>query len=154
MIIMSSSNSSTSRCAACKYLRRRCASDCIFSPYFPPNNPQRFASVHRIYGASNVGKMLQVSLYIYTLFHLLSILFLFFWLITFNLSLYIYILYSISIYIYTSHNLITKLCLFIIPFRWLSPCRNWKDITLNAKHIKKIKKKLQKVTPQTHLTLI
>lgn len=48
------------RCAACKYLRRRCPSHCIFSPYFPPNDPQRFACVHRIYGASNVGKMLQV----------------------------------------------------------------------------------------------
>ncbi|KAK3002971.1 hypothetical protein RJ639_018993 [Escallonia herrerae] len=47
------------RCAACKYPRRRCASDCIFSPYFTPNNPQRFACVHRIYGASNIGKMLQ-----------------------------------------------------------------------------------------------
>lgn len=49
------------RCAACKYLRRRCPKDCIFSPYFPPNNPHRFASVHRIFGASNVGKMLQVT---------------------------------------------------------------------------------------------
>ncbi|KAM3688716.1 hypothetical protein ACB098_10G174900 [Castanea mollissima] len=47
------------RCAACKYLRRRCPSDCIFSPYFPPNDPQRFSCVHKIYGASNVGKMLQ-----------------------------------------------------------------------------------------------
>ncbi|KAK9293259.1 hypothetical protein L1049_021250 [Liquidambar formosana] len=47
------------RCAACKYLRRRCPSDCIFSPYFPSDNPQRFACVHRIYGASNIGKMLQ-----------------------------------------------------------------------------------------------
>ncbi|XP_059451171.1 LOB domain-containing protein 24-like [Corylus avellana] len=47
------------RCAACKYLRRRCPSDCIFSLYFPPNDPQRFACVHRIYGASNVAKMLQ-----------------------------------------------------------------------------------------------
>ncbi|XP_022923144.1 LOB domain-containing protein 24-like [Cucurbita moschata] len=46
------------RCAACKYLRRRCASDCIFSPFFPSNNPQRFAIVHRIYGASNVAKFL------------------------------------------------------------------------------------------------
>uniref|UniRef100_A0A2N9I6C5 Response regulatory domain-containing protein n=1 Tax=Fagus sylvatica TaxID=28930 RepID=A0A2N9I6C5_FAGSY len=44
---------------ACKYLRRRCPSDCIFSPYFPPNDPQRFECVHKIYGASNVGKMLQ-----------------------------------------------------------------------------------------------
>ncbi|CAL9004070.1 unnamed protein product [Prunus brigantina] len=47
------------RCAACKYLRRRCPSDCILSPYFPSNDPQRFTSVHRIYGACNVAKMLQ-----------------------------------------------------------------------------------------------
>ncbi|KAI3465670.1 hypothetical protein Pfo_022333 [Paulownia fortunei] len=50
---------SSSRCAACKHLRRRCPSDCIFSPYFPSNNPRRFAYVHKIYGASNVGKILQ-----------------------------------------------------------------------------------------------
>jgi len=48
------------RCAACKNQRRRCPSDCIFSPYFPANDPQRFVSVHKIYGGSNVGKMLQV----------------------------------------------------------------------------------------------
>ncbi|XP_031392347.1 LOB domain-containing protein 24-like [Punica granatum] len=53
------SNPISSRCAACKYLRRRCPQDCIFSPYFPSNDPQRFAYVHRIYGASNVGKLLQ-----------------------------------------------------------------------------------------------
>ncbi|KAI4324046.1 hypothetical protein L6164_023613 [Bauhinia variegata] len=47
------------RCAACRSQRRRCPSDCIFSPYFPANDPQRFAYVHRIYGGSNVGKMLQ-----------------------------------------------------------------------------------------------
>ncbi|XP_028772126.1 LOB domain-containing protein 24-like [Neltuma alba] len=47
------------RCAACKNQRRKCPSDCIFSPYFPPNDPERFACVHRIYGSSNVGKMLQ-----------------------------------------------------------------------------------------------
>ncbi|KAL8471112.1 hypothetical protein ACS0TY_028710 [Phlomoides rotata] len=47
------------RCAACKHLRRRCPSDCIFSPYFPSNNPRRFSYVHKIYGASNVGKILQ-----------------------------------------------------------------------------------------------
>ncbi|XP_021284653.1 LOB domain-containing protein 24-like isoform X2 [Herrania umbratica] len=47
------------RCSACRYLRRRCPPDCIFSPYFPSNNPQRFVSIHRIYGASNVAKLLQ-----------------------------------------------------------------------------------------------
>ncbi|KAM3377064.1 hypothetical protein P3S68_009477 [Capsicum galapagoense] len=50
------------RCAACKQLRRKCSSDCIFLPYFPPNNPQRFSYVNRIYGASNVGKMLQIHI--------------------------------------------------------------------------------------------
>ncbi|KAI3789939.1 hypothetical protein L2E82_02746 [Cichorium intybus] len=49
----------STRCAVCKYFRRRCPSDCIFSPHFPPNNPQRFTCVHRIYGASNIGKMLE-----------------------------------------------------------------------------------------------
>jgi hypothetical protein len=55
----------SARCAACKYLRRRCHSDCIFSLYFPPNDPQRFASVHKIYGASNVAKILRVKYFSY-----------------------------------------------------------------------------------------
>ncbi|CAH2078773.1 unnamed protein product, partial [Thlaspi arvense] len=54
---------SRKRCAACKYLRRRCLQDCIFSPYFPPNNPQKFEYIHKIYGASNVAKILQRSFY-------------------------------------------------------------------------------------------
>lgn len=49
-----------SPCAACKLLRRRCAQDCVFAPYFPANEPHKFASVHRVFGASNVNKMLQV----------------------------------------------------------------------------------------------
>ncbi|CAL0333674.1 unnamed protein product [Lupinus luteus] len=48
-----------SPCAACKLLRRRCAQDCVFAPYFPANQPQKFASVHKVFGASNVNKMLQ-----------------------------------------------------------------------------------------------
>ncbi|KAG2320585.1 hypothetical protein Bca52824_013798 [Brassica carinata] len=48
-----------SPCAACKLLRRRCAQDCVFSPYFPADEPQKFANVHRVFGASNVNKMLQ-----------------------------------------------------------------------------------------------
>ncbi|MBA0782342.1 hypothetical protein Gotri_000236 [Gossypium trilobum] len=45
-------------CAACKLLRRRCAEECPFSPYFSPHEPQKFASVHKVFGASNVSKML------------------------------------------------------------------------------------------------
>ncbi|CAH2056821.1 unnamed protein product, partial [Thlaspi arvense] len=34
--------SNSTRCAACKSLRRRCSQDCVLAPYFPSNNPQRF----------------------------------------------------------------------------------------------------------------
>ncbi|KAG6735521.1 hypothetical protein POTOM_061871 [Populus tomentosa] len=49
----------SSPCASCKLLRRRCAKDCIFAPYFPSDDPHKFAIVHKIFGASNVSKMLQ-----------------------------------------------------------------------------------------------
>ncbi|KAJ0075527.1 hypothetical protein Patl1_34901 [Pistacia atlantica] len=51
--------SNSSRCAACKSLRRKCPQDCVLAPYFPSNNPQRFSWVHKIFGASNIAKMLQ-----------------------------------------------------------------------------------------------
>lgn len=53
-------------CAGCKLLRRRCTEDCIFVPYFPPTEPEKFAGVHRVFGASNVSKMLQVSAKLYS----------------------------------------------------------------------------------------
>ncbi|XP_042497052.1 LOB domain-containing protein 25-like isoform X2 [Macadamia integrifolia] len=55
---MASSSSSSSPCAACKFLRRKCMSGCVFAPYFPPEEPQKFATVHKIFGASNVTKLL------------------------------------------------------------------------------------------------
>ncbi|KAK4272111.1 hypothetical protein QN277_020708 [Acacia crassicarpa] len=55
---MASSSSYNSPCAACKFLRRKCMPDCIFAPYFPPEEPQKFANVHKIFGASNVSKLL------------------------------------------------------------------------------------------------
>jgi hypothetical protein len=71
-----------SPCAACKLLRRRCAQDCVFAPYFPADEPQKFASVHKVFGASNVNKMLQVpilapdlSLYVYSSIYILFKLF-------------------------------------------------------------------------------
>ncbi|KAK6785985.1 hypothetical protein RDI58_014510 [Solanum bulbocastanum] len=50
---------SSSPCASCKLLRRRCTKDCIFAPYFPPNELHKFAIVHKVFGASNISKMLQ-----------------------------------------------------------------------------------------------
>lgn len=55
---MASSSSYNSPCAACKFLRRKCLPGCIFAPYFPPEEPQKFANVHKIFGASNVTKLL------------------------------------------------------------------------------------------------
>ncbi|KDP31887.1 hypothetical protein JCGZ_12348 [Jatropha curcas] len=52
------SSSSNSPCAACKFLRRKCTQECVFAPYFPPDQPQKFASVHKVFGASNVAKLL------------------------------------------------------------------------------------------------
>ncbi|XAR58215.1 hypothetical protein NMG60_11026628 [Bertholletia excelsa] len=54
----SSSSYSNPPCAACKLLRRKCLPGCIFAPYFPPNEPQKFANVHKIFGASNISKLL------------------------------------------------------------------------------------------------
>ncbi|OEL15534.1 hypothetical protein BAE44_0023448 [Dichanthelium oligosanthes] len=48
-------SSSSSPCGACKLLRRKCTQGCV---YFPPDNPAKFADVHRVFGASNVSKLL------------------------------------------------------------------------------------------------
>ncbi|MFQ6646316.1 hypothetical protein Gotur_020036 [Gossypium turneri] len=52
-----------SPCAACKILRRRCADKCVLVPYFPPTEPAKFAIAHRVFGASNIIKFLQVVLW-------------------------------------------------------------------------------------------
>ncbi|ESR48876.1 LOB domain-containing protein 33 [Citrus sinensis] len=48
-----------SSCGACKFLRRRCTNDCIFAPYFCYDQAAaHFAAVHKVFGASNVSKLL------------------------------------------------------------------------------------------------
>ncbi|KAK4482325.1 hypothetical protein RD792_009478 [Penstemon davidsonii] len=55
----SGGSSSSSPCGACKFLRRKCAADCIFAPYFcSEQGPARFAAIHKVFGASNVSKLL------------------------------------------------------------------------------------------------
>ncbi|XVF71967.1 hypothetical protein PTKIN_Ptkin12aG0082700 [Pterospermum kingtungense] len=55
----STATGSGSPCGACKFLRRKCASDCIFAPYFcSEQGPARFAAIHKVFGASNVSKLL------------------------------------------------------------------------------------------------
>ncbi|PIN08087.1 hypothetical protein CDL12_19346 [Handroanthus impetiginosus] len=46
-------------CGACKFLRRKCISGCIFAPHFSSDQgAARFAAVHKVFGASNVSKLL------------------------------------------------------------------------------------------------
>ncbi|XP_065036327.1 LOB domain-containing protein 4-like [Musa acuminata AAA Group] len=52
-------HTTASPCAACKLLRRRCTQGCVFAPHFPSDEPQKFASVHKVFGASNVSKLLR-----------------------------------------------------------------------------------------------
>lgn len=48
-----------SPCGACKFLRRKCVNGCIFAPYFGSDQgAARFAAVHKVFGASNVSKLL------------------------------------------------------------------------------------------------
>ncbi|KAF7831052.1 LOB domain-containing protein 33 [Senna tora] len=49
-----------SSCGACKFLRRKCTVDCVFSPYFSYDHAStHFAAVHKVFGASNVSRLLQ-----------------------------------------------------------------------------------------------
>ncbi|OIW04068.1 hypothetical protein TanjilG_00628 [Lupinus angustifolius] len=48
-----------SSCGACKFLRRKCTSDCVFSPHFSYDEATtHFSAVHKVYGASNVSRLL------------------------------------------------------------------------------------------------
>ncbi|GMI76120.1 ASYMMETRIC LEAVES2-LIKE 18, lateral organ boundaries-domain 16 [Hibiscus trionum] len=59
MASTSSSTGSGSPCGACKFLRRKCTPDCIFAPYFcSEQGPEKFAAIHKVFGASNVSKLL------------------------------------------------------------------------------------------------
>ncbi|GER52375.1 LOB domain-containing protein [Striga asiatica] len=49
----------TQACAACKYQRRKCAADCILAPYFPHDRQRQFLNAHRLFGVSNIVKIVR-----------------------------------------------------------------------------------------------
>ncbi|KAK9704899.1 hypothetical protein RND81_07G018600 [Saponaria officinalis] len=50
---------SGSPCGACKFLRRKCVRGCVFAPYFcHEQGPTHFAAIHKVFGASNIAKLL------------------------------------------------------------------------------------------------
>nr|GMC83901.1 LOB domain-containing protein 2-like [Ipomoea batatas] len=54
------SNSNSPACAACRHQRKQCkAKDCVLWPHFPSDRMVDFLAVHRVFGISNVTKMLR-----------------------------------------------------------------------------------------------
>lgn len=58
-IIEGNSSNSASKCASCRHQRRRCPNDCIFRPYFPLRKQEEFESARRVFGVSNMERMLR-----------------------------------------------------------------------------------------------
>ncbi|KAL4589249.1 hypothetical protein LXL04_002155 [Taraxacum kok-saghyz] len=53
------SNSTIQACAACRYQRRKCAPDCILAPYFPHDRQRQFQNAHKLFGVSNITKIIR-----------------------------------------------------------------------------------------------
>ncbi|CAI9754908.1 unnamed protein product [Fraxinus pennsylvanica] len=47
----------TSACASCKHQRKKCTEKCILAPFFPINKTREFQGVHKVFGVSNVTKI-------------------------------------------------------------------------------------------------
>ncbi|KAK9664251.1 hypothetical protein RND81_14G028600 [Saponaria officinalis] len=46
-------------CAACKHQRKRCTDKCILAPFFPAEKVREFQAVHKVFGVSNVQKIVR-----------------------------------------------------------------------------------------------
>ncbi|OIT32452.1 PREDICTED: LOB domain-containing protein 22-like [Nicotiana attenuata] len=49
---------SNEKCAACMYLRKKCAANCQLAPYFPSDRTEDFQNVYQLFGVSNIINML------------------------------------------------------------------------------------------------
>lgn len=45
-------------CACCKLQRKKCDQQCEFAPYFPSTRFKEFQNAHRLFGASNIQKIM------------------------------------------------------------------------------------------------
>ncbi|OIW08997.1 hypothetical protein TanjilG_05973 [Lupinus angustifolius] len=46
-------------CAACKYQRRKCPSNCIFAPYFPHDRQKQFLNAHKLFGVGKINNLIK-----------------------------------------------------------------------------------------------
>lgn len=54
-----SSSGGQAACAACKHQRKKCHGGCVLAPYFPAEKGREFQAVHKVFGVSNVTKMVK-----------------------------------------------------------------------------------------------
>lgn len=59
MSLSTLSGGSTTACAACKYQRKKCKKNCLLAPYFPQDRTNQFLNAHKLFGVSNITKMLK-----------------------------------------------------------------------------------------------
>ena len=50
-------NNGASACASCRHQRKKCTEKCVLAPFFPVAKSQEFHAVHKIFGVSNVTKI-------------------------------------------------------------------------------------------------
>ncbi|WOG91772.1 hypothetical protein DCAR_0311023 [Daucus carota subsp. sativus] len=55
---MQKENGLPAACASCRHQRKKCTENCILAPYFPLNKNKEFQAVHKLFGVSNVTKIL------------------------------------------------------------------------------------------------
>lgn len=47
-----------SACASCKHQRKKCTEKCTLAPFFPVERTREFQAVHKVFGVSNVTKII------------------------------------------------------------------------------------------------
>ncbi|XP_052177570.1 LOB domain-containing protein 2 [Diospyros lotus] len=46
-------------CASCKHQRKKCTEKCVLSPFFPAEKTREFRAVHKVFGVSNITKIVR-----------------------------------------------------------------------------------------------
>ncbi|MCD7462206.1 hypothetical protein HAX54_048002 [Datura stramonium] len=46
-------------CASCKHQRKKCTEKCVLAPYFPAEKSREFKAVHKVFGVSNITKLVK-----------------------------------------------------------------------------------------------
>ncbi|KAI3859259.1 hypothetical protein MKW98_007640 [Papaver atlanticum] len=57
--VIKANNNPRQACAACKHQRKKCSQNCMLSPFFPPEKKEKFQAVHKLFGVSNISKLLK-----------------------------------------------------------------------------------------------